>query len=66
MNNVSKIELAIGSILIFLIGFMLGFILDYRTMLRDSVQGYRAFPTYQTNEVGEVKIEKIEWSKTNN
>ena len=57
----------LAMILFFVIGVWFGTVFTAvnvgRRLKLESLQGYSAHATYTTNEIGEVKISEIEWTK---
>lgn len=46
-----------------LVGVMIGSLFNHESMKKESLKGFKAFPSYYTNDLGEVSIVKIEWRK---
>lgn len=50
-------------IIIVALAFVLGFTFGVNLTRKESLAGFRAVPTYSTNDVGEVSLTRIYWKK---
>jgi len=63
MKDQELIPFLVGVVFGALIAHALTFYIFRASYQRQSLQGYRAVATYQTNNIGEITIEKIYWKK---
>ena len=65
MKNLNDEILAV--IICITVGFITGLVCSetftVKRMKRDSLEGYKSKATYVTNNIGEITIDKITWSK---